>query len=378
MKEAVVSFQGAYRGRRVFVTGDTGFKGSWLASWLVKEGATVIGFSNGPLTEPNGYDAHRLADRIRHIDGDVRDAASVAAAIRATEPELVFHLAAQAIVGIGFANPVETFETNVMGTVNVLEACARSDSVRGALFITTDKCYANNGWSWGYREIDPLGGDDPYGGSKAAAELAVSAYRRTVDHRDARGGPMGIASARAGNVIGGGDWSPDRLIPDIVRALVSGRELRLRRSDATRPWLHVLEPLSGYLMVGARLLQGDPCASTSWNFGPRAAQSQTVRTVAERFVREWGRSSGPITFGSDPQAFPEASILRLDSSKAGSVLGWESVWSVERCLQMTADWYRAYYERSAPDMFDLTIAQIEKYESDAAAGGSGWAPDGSP
>ncbi|MEA1938279.1 MAG: CDP-glucose 4,6-dehydratase, partial [Pseudomonadota bacterium] len=278
----MTSLEGVYDKRRVLVTGHTGFKGSWLALWLARMGANVTGLSLPPETTPNHWDL--LKPDIADIRGDIRDSVAVANAVQTAGPEIVFHLAAQPLVRRSYRDPLETWATNVMGTANLLEACRKSDSVRAIVVITTDKCYENMEWIWGYRENDRLGGHDPYSASKAGVELVASSYRKSFF--SGKNAPL-LATARAGNVVGGGDWSEDRLIPDLVRAIWSKTPLVIRSPYATRPWQHVLEPLSGYLMLGKKLLEGDRRFADAWNFGPDDTGNQTVETVLTRLRKNW-------------------------------------------------------------------------------------------
>ena len=340
-----------WQGRRVFVTGHTGFKGGWLCLWLHRMGAHVTGLSLPAPTEPSLFEQTRLADLVDHRIGDVRDQAVVAEAIAATRPEIVFHLAAQPLVRYSYDNPVETFATNVMGTVHVLEACRKVDSVKAVVCVTTDKCYENREWIWPYREEDPMGGHDPYSSSKGAAELAIASYRRSYPN-----GPR-IASVRAGNVIGGGDWAGDRLIPDILRALIAQQRPMIRNPASVRPWQHVLEALSGYLTVGERLLAGDDGAATAWNFGPSEDDARPVGWIVEQMLDAWGGDIGwdrPNT--SQPH---EAVLLRLDSSKARGLLGWRPRLDLNQSLTMIVDWYRLV--ASGADARVMTLAQIDDY-----------------
>ncbi len=308
-----------YAGRRVFVTGHTGFKGSWLSSWLGTMGAEVTGFALDPPTEPSLFDALDLEARVHHVVADVRDRDRLGAEVQAAQPAVIFHLAAKALVRRAYEEPRETFETNVMGTVNVLEAARVCPSVRAVVIVTSDKVYENCETGQAFQETDPLGGRDPYGASKAGAEVVTNAYRESFFADGAA-----VASVRAGNVIGGGDWAPDRIIPDSVRALISGEPILVRNPDAIRPWQHVLEPLSGYLLLGAALLRHGRRFAGAWNFGPTLERSdQPVRWVVERFLAEWGAGTWTTPARSEGQPH-EAQRLSLDSSKAREQLGWRS------------------------------------------------------
>lgn len=363
-------FGGAFAGRRVLLTGHTGFKGGWLAQWLLSLGARVSGAALAPEADrPNLFDLLGLAGKLDHHLVDVRDRHALADLVSACRPEVIFHLAAQPLVRRSYAEPHLTWDTNLMGTVNLLEAVRSTPGIRACVVVTTDKCYENREQIWGYREDDPLGGHDPYAASKAAAELAVSSYRRSF-----LAGPTGcrLASARAGNVIGGGDWSADRLVTDCVAAILTGRPLRLRRPQATRPWQHVLEPLSGYLHLAARLLAADGAGwAEAWNFGPAAEGLETVGSLARRLVEAWG--TGEVVECPDPDAPHEAGLLHLDPSKARYRLGWHGIWKVSQAAEATMHWYRAWQQ--GQDLVALTVAQTAAYAAQAAQAGLAWARD---
>jgi len=345
-----------YRGRSVLITGHTGFKGGWLASWLAELGAKVTGYALPPPTRPSLFDALGLHRRVRHVEGDVRDFASLRAIWHACRPEVVFHLAAQAIVSRSFAVPLETVSTNVLGTTHVMELARQSTWPISIVCVTSDKCYENVESVYGYRETDRLGGDDVYSGSKAAAEMIIHSYRRSFF--TALECP-GVASARAGNVIGGGDWSPDRLVPDCVRALAAAKPIALRHPAAVRPWQHVLEALSGYLTLGAGLQRRDQesmSVRTAWNFGPAADNIANVDHVVAALVRCWG--GGDVQVAPGPQ-LPETTLLRLSIDKAQALLPWRPRWRLAETVEHTVEWYRAYY--AGEDMTEHTIAQISAY-----------------
>lgn len=364
-------FGGAYRGRTVLVTGHTGFKGSWLSLWLTDLGASVVGYALDPPTDPNAFTAMGLGDRLTDVRADVRDAEQLAAVVAEHRPEIVFHLAAQPLVRASYDEPRYTYETNVMGTVNVFEAVRATPAVRAVVNITSDKCYENREWVFAYRENDAMGGYDPYSSSKGCAELVTSAYERSFF--SAEGGPL-LASARAGNVIGGGDWAADRIVPDSVAALAAGRSILVRNPEAVRPWQHVLEPLSGYLAIGARLLAGDCSVAGPWNFGPGAAGNVSVQDLVAALVRAWGEG-GWHTPAERPAEPHEARTLKLDATKAADELGWLPTWDIERAVEATAEWYRAHVGGTG-DLARLTLDQIDGYVEDAASRGLPWALDG--
>lgn len=343
----------SWAGRRVLVTGHTGFKGGWLSLWLRALGAEVTGFSLPPATEPSFFEQTRLRDLVTHIEGDVRDLASVRAAIRDCRPEVVFHLAAQPLVRLSYDQPVETYATNVMGTVHVLEVCRDVPELRAVICVTSDKCYENREWIWPYRESDPMGGHDPYSSSKGAAEIAVSAYRRSFFQTGPR-----IGSVRAGNVIGGGDWADDRLIPDIVRALLADEQPQIRNPNSIRPWQHVLDALSGYLLVAEQLLKGRDEIACGWNFGPSDEDTQPVGWIVERMIAEWG--SGATWQQPDGLQPHEAVLLKLDCSKARSELGWHPRLRLEDALRNVIDWHKQVAQGVDPRA--ISLRQIAKYE----------------
>jgi CDP-glucose 4,6-dehydratase len=351
------------------VTGHTGFKGAWLCLWLRRLGAEVAGLSLNPPSRPSLFEILGLESGLLHMRGDIRDTGTVRRAVADHRPELVLHLAAQALVRPSFADPVQTFAANVMGTVNLLEACRQNDGVRAVVNITSDKCYENREWVWGYRENDPMGGHDPYSASKGCAELVAASYQRSFF---AAQGPA-LASARAGNVIGGGDFGCDRLVPDCIRALAAGCPVAIRRPEAVRPWQHVLEPLSGYLLLAARLLETDASGGLTrefaggWNFGPAGHNTLTVGQVAGRVVALWG--GGQIV--ADPGPHPhEAHFLSLDCSKAARLLGWQARWSPETALEQTVAWYRLHHQGAGAEaLAALMHGQIDAYGAATDADG---------
>jgi CDP-glucose 4,6-dehydratase len=358
------TFGGAYRGARVAITGHTGFKGSWLALWLEAAGAEVHGMALAPDTEPSH---HAVLGRRSEPEVDLTDAAATRDALAAARPDVVFHLAAQSLVRRGYRDPALTWRTNVMGLVHLLEAVRDVSSVRAIVHATSDKCYENREWVWGYRESDRLGGRDPYSASKACGEIVTASYRDSfLAADDGRGRPVLVATARAGNVVGGGDWAEDRLVPDLVRAAAAGRATAVRRPGARRPWQHVLDPLAGYLLLGQRLLDGDASAAGAWNFGPSEDGALTVREVVERMAHAWGA----VRYETDSAEHPhEAGTLVLDCSKARHGLGWRPVWNQDETFARTAAWYRAYYEAGAVRTRD----DLAAYVRDAAEAGQAWA-----
>ncbi len=340
-----------WRGRRVLLTGHTGFKGSWLSLILARLGASVTGYSLAPQDERNLFDQARVAKHVRSVIGDIRELDALGAAVAAAEPEIVLHLAAQSLVLASYDDPLGTFSTNVIGTANVLEAARRTPSVRAVVVVTTDKVYKNREWPWPYRENDELGGRDPYSSSKACAELVSSAYRESF--LAARG--IGLATARAGNVIGGGDWAANRIVPDFVRAALAKRPLVVRNPDSTRPWQHLLEPLEGYLLLAERLMTEPLRWEGSWNFGPPADAVQPVRRLVDDLVERWGDSAA---WKHEQVEQPhEATLLTLDSAKARQQLGWSPRLGYAPGVQLTIDWYKAFATGAAPEA--TTLEQID-------------------
>lgn len=349
-----------WRGRRVLLTGHTGFKGGWLAHWLESFGARITGYALPPPTQPSFFELTGVGRRLQSVTGDIRDLSALLATMKEAEPEIVFHLAAQPLVRQSYEDPVATYAVNVVGTANVLEAVRRTPRVRAIVNVTSDKCYENREWVWGYRETDRLGGRDPYSNSKACAELVAQSFRDSFFSTMER--PVALASVRAGNVIGGGDWATDRLIPDFVRANLDGRTLRVRRPGAIRPWQHVLDPLNGYLMLAQRLFGGDAKWSDAWNFGPDEREARSVQWIVERMAELW---TGDVRWEKDVGPHPhEAGYLRLDISKARQQLGWLPRWDTEQALRRTGEWYRAY--RDGKDLDALTRSQIEEFEGEAS------------
>lgn len=345
-----------FRGRRILITGDTGFKGSWLALWLNRMGADVWGFALPPEGDHPHYSQLGLADKITHRDGDIRNRDDIAGVIRDCRPEIVFHLAAQSLVKRSYADPKLTFDTNFGGGVNLLDVLRDTPSAKVLVFITSDKCYLNKEWDWGYRESDELGGLDPYSASKAATELAFKAY--AASFLNARP-DLGAATTRAGNVIGGGDWAADRIVPDCIRALERHEAIRIRMPHATRPWQYVLEPLSGYLCLAARLLEDPISYRGAWNFGPGEDSVRTVHQLTQQLVDHWG--GGEIVVDTPPDQAYEATLLHLSIDKARNRLGWQPQWNVDRAIKECAVWYRSVIDGA--DAATASTGQIDAYMS---------------
>ena len=345
-----------WRGKRVFLTGHTGFKGSWLSLWLQSLGAKVHGFALEPPTTLNLFSVAQVIDGMTsHICGDVRDLARVRQAMQTSKPDIVIHMAAQSLVRFSYAEPVDTYSTNVMGTVNVLESARDTASVKAILVVTTDKCYENKEWSWGYRENEPMGGHDPYSSSKGCAELVTSAYRNSF----LQGQSIAVASARAGNVIGGGDWAADRLLPDILSAFEQSRPVMIRNPLAIRPWQHVLEPLCGYLTLAEHLYNHGIAYSEGWNFGPKDDDVQTVQWIVEHMVSFWGNGS---SWQHDNAVHPyEANYLKLDITKAQSRLDWHPVLRLKDALRLIIDWSKQ--RLAGTNMHQLTMDQLRTYQA---------------
>jgi CDP-glucose 4,6-dehydratase len=367
------AFQGIFQDKPVLVTGHTGFKGSWLSIWLNELGAKVIGYSVDIPTVPSNFEASRLAKRIIDVRGDIRDIDTLHKTVDEHKPQVVFHLAAQPIVRESYADPKYTFDTNVGGTVNVLEVLRRTSSAKAAVFITSDKCYENQEWIWGYREIDRLGGHDPYSASKAMAELAISAYRRSFfpsAKYEEHG--VAIASTRAGNVMGGGDWAKDRILSDAMRALMEGRSIEVRNPEHVRPWQFVLEPLSGYLWLAAKLLREGCQFAEAWNFGPLEQRAITVRELVQKTIEIWGEGDWQDT--SSSRAPHETGMLRLSWEKARNSLDWRPVYEWEEALRETVDWFKQYHlGSSSTDMYHTCVDQIRCYTERALKLGVCWA-----
>ena len=344
-----------WHGKRVFITGHTGFKGGWLSLWLQAMGVEVHGYALKPPTEPNLFTVAKIGTSMVSSEiADIRDADTLRRAMYAARPEIVFHLAAQALVRYSYAQPAETYAVNVMGTVHLFEAIRTTPSVKAVVNVTTDKCYENREWLWGYRENEPMGGFDPYSSSKGCAELITSAYRRSFFESAG----IALASVRAGNVLGGGDWASNRLIPDFLRAMDADETLRIRSPQAIRPWQHVLEPLSGYLILADRLYTDGIAFAEAWNFGPADEDVRTVQWIVERLAKTRKDMNWQCDETSQPH---EAHYLKLDSSKALSRLGWQPRWRLQTALQKTMEWHEAW--RNNEDMRQVTLAQISDYQS---------------
>jgi CDP-glucose 4,6-dehydratase len=357
--ENMVMEAGFWNQKTVLITGHTGFKGSWLSLWLQRKGANVIGYSLPPPTKPNLFEIANVANNMKSIEGDIRDLGYFTSIVAKFKPEVIIHMAAQPIVRISYKDPIETYSTNVMGTVHVLEAVRLTNCVKVLLVITSDKCYENKEWLWGYREQDSLGGRDPYSSSKGCAELVVSAYRQSFfsgvqdQSRD-----VFVASTRAGNVIGGGDWAPDRLVPDIVRGLIENRPTKIRYPNATRPWQHVLVPLSGYLTLVEHLWNFGKKFEGAWNFGPGEEDTKPVWWIADYLIDKWGQNAQWIK--EQNQIVHEDTLLKLDCSKARTLLKWKPKLAIETAMDWIVKWYKSYVE--GKDMRNITFEQIGQYE----------------
>ncbi len=350
MKELIIK---TYKDKKVFITGHTGFKGSWLALWLAYLGADVTGYALKPNTNPSVFDELKLADKITHIVGDIRDEAKLSEAVEKCQPEFVFHLAAQPLVSVSYDDPKYTFETNAMGLVNLFEAVRKVDSVKVFVNITSDKCYENMEKDYAYVETDKMGGYDPYSCSKGISELITSSYRNSF-FKDS---DVAIASARAGNVIGGGDWSKDRLVPDCVKALSENRDITIRNPIAVRPWQHVLDPLMGYLFLGAKMSEDNKKFNEGWNFGPKQDSVLNVEQIVSKVIESWG--SGKYVVDSS-QKFHEAKLLQLNIDKATNQLGWTPIFNVDEAVANTVSWYKNFYDKKE-NVYDFSIEQIKSY-----------------
>ena len=354
-------FNNVYNGKTVLVTGHTGFKGSWLSIWLNMMGAKVVGYSLDPYSERGNFEACHLHDRLlADIRGDTRDYEKLNQTIKQYRPEIIFHLAAQALVRKAYAHPKETYETNLMGSLNIMEAVRENDCVKTVVMITSDKCYENVEQIWGYKETDRMGGYDPYSSSKGCTELMISSYRNSYfNPQDYAKHGKAVASVRAGNVIGGGDWSADRLIPDCIRFIEAGKDIEIRNPIATRPWEHVLEPLSGYLRVGEKLIEDPVKYATSFNFGPHISANKTVWEVVSRLVGYYGK--GRVVDVSNPADLHENTLLNLAVTKAYVMLGWEARWNLQEAIEKTVDWYKEALQTY--DMYDFCVRQIKTHQA---------------
>jgi len=351
-----------WKGKRVLLTGHTGFKGSWMSIWLKEMGADLTGFALNPPTTPSLFEDAKVADGMRSIIGDVRDLDAVKKVFAETSPEIVIHMAAQPLVRESYQFPVETYAINVMGTVHVLEAVRQTQSVRSVVIVTTDKCYENKEWIWGYREDEPMGGYDPYSNSKGCAELVTSSYRRSYfnpSNYDIH--KVAVATARAGNVIGGGDWADDRLIPDIIKAVIAGQPVNIRSPYAIRPWQHVLEPVGAYLLLAEKLFKDGAVYAEGWNVGPRSEDARDVEYIVNSICANWGDGAA-FQIDSNPQPH-EAGYLKLDISKIGSRLGWQPSWPLPVTIEKTVAWYKAYTK--GENTLDICLSQLSQYIHDS-------------
>jgi CDP-glucose 4,6-dehydratase len=350
-----------WKSKHVLLTGHTGFKGSWLSLWLQAMDAHVVGYALAPPTNPNLFDVAEVGKGMTSVIGDIRDLEKLRAVFAEHRPEIVIHMAAQPLVRYSYIEPVETYSTNVMGTVNLLEAVRNTDSVKAVVNVTSDKCYENREWAWGYRENEAMGGYDPYSNSKGCAELVTAAYRNSYFHSEKyKEHGIALATGRAGNVIGGGDWAGDRLIPDIMRAITQGKAVNIRNPYAIRPWQHVLEPLSGYLMLAQKLYEEGPMFAEGWNFGPNDEDAKPVQWIVERLTKAWGENaSWTLDGGNHPH---EAHYLKLDCSKAKARLDWHPRWSLMQTLGKIIEWHKGYDK--VEKMREVTLMQIAEYQTD--------------
>ena len=352
-----MEFGESFNNKRVLITGDTGFKGTWLSIWLKKMGADVLGYALDPPSETNMFEAVRLTDEINHIHGNIIDSSYLFSVLKDYQPEFVFHLAAQSLVKRSYNEPVLTYETNVIGTVNVFEAIRQINSVKAIINVTSDKCYENKEWVWGYRENDALGGYDPYSSSKACAELVTQSYTSSFfnDNR------VGIASVRAGNVIGGGEWGKDRIVPDCMRALSSQKVIPIRNPNSCRPWQFILEPLRGYLMLAERLYVDGGEFQGPWNFGPTSTKAVKTGELVKNIIASWGQGTWQDVSSNDESDKHEMRMLRLNSDKANMLLGWRDVMDIDLAVKMSVQWYKKYYDNNSKGMYEFTSDQIDEY-----------------
>ena len=365
-----MAFNNIYKGKRVLITGNTGFKGSWLSTWLTMLGADVYGYSDGIPTTPSMFEVLKLTSRIHHHNGDIRNREEMISYVREVHPDFIFHLAAQAIVSESYKNPFDTITTNVVGTASVLEAIRIIDWPCTCVLITSDKAYDNVEWIWGYRETDALGGKDVYSGSKGAAELTIKCYWKSFISNMPN---IRFGVARAGNVIGGGDWATDRIVVDCMKAFSQGQTVEIRCPQSTRPWQHVLEPLSGYLTLGWYLCEGRSENGEAYNFGPRAEQTKTVLDLTKDLAKVWGLIAEDVVKVTGNIPFHEATLLKLNCDKALAYLNWHSTYHYEQCIHAIAEWYKAYYVEKKDDMYELTVNQINAYMAEADKEQLAWA-----
>ena len=357
----IISLLKLYKNKKVLITGHTGFKGSWLSIWLHQLGAEVVGYALDPINKKDNFVLSGISDRIKDIRGDIRDQKKVFETFKTEKPEVVFHLAAQPLVIDSYNDPVYTYETNIMGTINVLEAIRKTNTVRAAIFITTDKVYHNKEWIWPYRETDSLGGFDPYSSSKAATELVINSYRNSFFHNsNFENHKKSIASVRAGNVIGGGDWAENRIIPDCIRSIEENKTIEIRNPSATRPWQHVLDPLGGYLLLGVKMMQEPTKYNEAWNFGPKSDNFINVQQLVEELIKIYKK--GVWKDLSNPDSVHEAKLLALDINKSKSILNWSPLLDFVDSLKLTLDWYMNY---NSKDIFDICTTHINFYEKKA-------------
>ena len=365
-----MAFNNIYKGKKVLITGNTGFKGSWLSAWLTKLGADVYGFSNEIPTNPSMFETIDLESRIHHQYGDIRDKDVLNEYVQAVRPDFIFHLAAQAIVSTSYANPFDTITTNVVGTASVLDTIRNISWLCTCVLITSDKAYDNVEWIWGYRETDAMGGKDVYSGSKGGAELTIKCYW----HSFIKNMPnIKLGVARAGNVIGGGDWAKDRIVVDCMKAFSEGKTVEIRSPKATRPWQHVLEPLSGYLTLGWYLAESKCDNGEPFNFGPRAEQTKTVFELTQDLAVEWGLAKDKVAKITGDVPFKEATLLKLNCDKALAYLNWHSTLHYDQCVRLIAEWYRSFYSYKQKDMYELTLSQIQFYMDEAEQQQLAWA-----
>ena len=365
-------FGGVFQNKKIFVTGHTGFQGSWLTLWLKSLGAKVTGYSLLPPTKPSLFEILQLKQDINHIVGDVRDHSFLQKCLIKHKPDIVFHLAAQPLVRLSYEKPVDTFHTNIMGTVNLLEAIRNTQSVKAGIIITSDKCYENKEWGFAYRENDPLGGFDPYSASKGATEIVTSSYSRSFFHSNNKKRKIGSATVRAGNVIGGGDWAQDRIVPDCIRSIYSGKQILIRNPKSIRPWQHVLEPISGMLLLASKLWDNPHSYNESWNFGPNLSTNVTVKELVIQIIKELKQKPNWKDVSKNTKsAVHEANFLRLDSTKANNLLGWRQTYDNKETISETTSWYQNYIKKT--EMKKFTLLQIKKYVEKAKHMNAAWA-----